>query len=84
MLKKLELSGSQHQGWDRFLDDRAVAEAREKRFLSDCLLELGGKMNEPWQFDATTRTFWMEVKEDDATRNEQGALARVVPQAISR
>lgn len=68
MIKKLELSGSQHQAWDKYADERVITEARlaasEKRFLMDCLQELGGKLNEPWQFDAASRTFWMEAKEE--------------------
>ena len=62
MLKRLELSASQHQGWDFFSDEKAKAAAREKRFLTDCLLELGGKLNEPWQFDEPTRTFYYDDK----------------------
>jgi len=76
MLKKLELSASQHQGWDSLLDGRAVVESREKRFLKDCLLELGGALNQPWQFDEATRQFWMNVP-DDETRMAENLPATV-------
>lgn len=64
MLKRLELSASQHQAWDFFCDERAVATAREKRFLTDCLLELGGKLSDAWQFDEATRTFWVNINDE--------------------
>ena len=86
MLKKLELSGSQHQAWDKYCDDRIVAEARlvaaEKRFLSDCLQELGGKLTEPWQFHEPSRTFYLEVKEENAATHDAGAVEGTVPPKI--
>lgn len=67
MTKTLNLSDSQHLGWDKFSDERAALEAREARFLAACLRELGGKLNEPWQFDRAHRVFYMNVPDSDAT-----------------
>ncbi len=60
----LHLTDSQHLGWDKFSDERAVLEAREARFLASCLQELGGALTDAWQFDRVKRVFW---KPNDAT-----------------
>lgn len=66
-MKTLNLSDSQHLGWDKFSDERAVLEAKEARFLASCLRELGGKLTDPWQFDRVHRVFWMpDPPQDDA------------------
>ena len=70
MIKTLQLSESQHLLWDRLCDDRAVLEAREARILASMLQELGGKLNEPWQFERTARVFWMNIP--DAVPTEDG------------
>ena len=64
MTKRLELSNSHHLLWDKLLDDRAVAEAREARALAAMLQELGGQLNEPWQFDRVHRVFWMNIPDN--------------------
>ena len=74
MIKRLELSASQHQGLDMLLDERAKQADREKRFLKDCLLELGGRLNEPWQFDEATKTFWIHIPDDTDPRTDQGSV----------
>ena len=83
MIKRMELSASQHQGWDLLADERAKCSAREKRFLLDCLQELGGRVNEPWQFDETTRTFWINITDDNNRRTTEGmgaAVAEIAPE----
>ena len=74
MIKRMELSASQHQGFDGLLDERAKHADREKRFLKDCLIELGGRLNEPWQFDEATKTFWINITNDTNTGTDQGPL----------
>ncbi len=64
MVQRLELSPVQSALWDRLSDDRALLEAREARTLAAMLQELGGRMNEPWQFDRATRVFWMNVPDN--------------------
>lgn len=57
MIKRLSMTTSQQIGYD------AICE-KEARFLMACLHELGGSLNDPWQFDKVTRTFWMEAPAD--------------------
>ena len=64
MTKKLDLSNSHHLLWDRMSDERAVLEASEARALAAMLQELGGRLNEPWQFDRVHRVFWMTVPDN--------------------
>ena len=82
-IKRLNLSGSQHQAWDRLSDERAMQmaklDAQEKRFLFDCLLELGGRPNEPWQFEPLTRTFWINIPDDNAPTAHEGTTAEDRP-----
>lgn len=78
MIKKLQLTDSQHEGYGRYLDDRATLSNREKRFLQACLVELGGRMNEPWQFDEQSEAFWINIpdeplKEPNAPTANSGA-----------
>ena len=61
MIETKELTDSQHQGWDRFQDERGVIESREARFLASCLRELGGKDTEGWRFDYPNRVFYRHV-----------------------
>lgn len=67
MIKTLELTDSHHLLLDRLADDRAVLESREARALASMLRELGGKLNDPWQFDKAHRVFYMNVPDSDAT-----------------
>lgn len=73
-IKRLQLTDSQHEGWSRFQDDKVVAASREKRFLAACLVELGGRLNEPWQFDEASETFWINIpdKEPNADSADAG------------
>lgn len=70
-VKTIELTESQHLGWDKFSDDRAVLEAREARYLAACLRELGGKLSDPWQWDRTHRVFYLNTP--DATADPTNA-----------
>ena len=86
MIKRVELSASQHQGLDMLLDERAKQSDREKRFLKDCLLELGGRLNEPWQFDEATKTFWIQIPDDINARTDKGplhAMAQGTPESAN-
>lgn len=77
-MKTLSLTESQHLGLDKYADDRAVVDSREARFLAACLQELGGKINEPWQFDKVHRVFYLNVpesKENESTTAEPGTGA---------
>lgn len=67
MIKKLELTNSHHLLWDRMTDERAVLEAHEARALASMLQELGGRLNEPWQFDRAIRAFWINIPDEPTT-----------------
>lgn len=64
MIRKLDLTESQHLGFDKYADERAMLEAREARFLAACLRELGGKIEDPWRFDRVTRVFYVNVPDE--------------------
>ena len=61
------LTVSQQIGWNTFLDERALAQGREARFIGACLKELGGKPQENWRFDYESKCFFREVEEDGST-----------------
>ena len=70
MIKQLELSDSQHQAWDKFIDSRAVLESQESRFLNSCFKELGGEGQ--WQFDYPNRRFLFMVPDAPTTTTITG------------
>ena len=69
MIKRLQLSESQHLLWDRLCDDRAILEVREGRTLAAMLQELGGTIGEPWQFDRVNRVFWKNEPDGNTESN---------------
>lgn len=75
MIERMELSESQHLGFDKYCDERAVFEAKEARFIAMCLLERGGKLTDGWQFDKVHRVFWRDVPDADPATTEPPAGA---------
>ena len=75
MIERLDLSESQHLGYDKFCDERAVVDAKETRFIAACLLERGGRLTDGWQFDKVHRVFWRDVPDAaaDTTQSTTGA-----------
>lgn len=76
-LKVLELSESHHLLWDRLMEDRAVQIHREEYALKTFLKELGGRLDQPWQFDREHRKFWLN---DEPTEDHhEGTTTAAVP-----
>jgi hypothetical protein len=67
MIHSIPLTESQYIGLDKLCDERAAFDARHKRFLSACLVELGGSLREPWTFDEVTREFKIEIPDNPLT-----------------
>ncbi len=59
MIQRLSLSPVQRMLWERI-------EADEVHILQLMLAELKANLDEPWQFDRTTRTFWKPEQEPNA------------------
>lgn len=53
MIERVDLTDSQHEGYARFQDEKAIQSSREARFLAACLREHGKSLDpkEGWQFD---------------------------------
>ena len=60
----IKLNESHHLALDLFEEEQARRQAWKKRFLTAALVELGGTLLEPWQFDEANRVF---VKQEPVT-----------------
>ena len=71
MTKRIELTDTHHLLLDRLQEDRAVLDMREARAIASMLRELGGKLDEPWQFDKVHRVFWMNTPDAEPSASTE-------------
>ncbi len=65
MIQRLELLPTHQMLLDRIAEERTRLDSVEAKAIRSMLTEVGGRLDQPWQFNRDLRLFWMDVPDTE-------------------